>query len=214
LLHIREATRKCEKSSRSVRFGEPHQTQRKSATLWLTPHAEGNHPSACGVFAYISRHFAYPRVRAEISGLAEIIRGANVTLWVTLGPRTSRGKTLALSPRDSKRVNNTISTADRVRYERRGIRLTLFVISIPHRVFTDREKSIPACQRAGRQAKHAGATPTEMSHANAPTRRRPHGPTTLPTHRRSPRHRLATAPAPIHAPGRLEKSTRIICEWP
>jgi hypothetical protein len=118
--------------------GEPHQAQRNSATLWLTPHAEGSNPSAWGIFAYISRHFVYPCLRAKISGLAESIRGAVDTHRVTLGTRTSRGKTLALSRRDSKRVNNTVSTAERMRRELCGIRLTIFVISTPHRVFTDR----------------------------------------------------------------------------
>jgi hypothetical protein len=158
-----------------VRFGEPHQAQRNSATLWLISHAEGTTPSACGVFAYISRHFAYPVLRAEISGLAEIIWGANVTLWVTLAPRTSRGKTLALSPRDSKRVNNTVSTADRARYELRGIRLTIFVISIPHRVFTDREidSRLPACRSSGegRWGNSHGDVPCQRT--NTPTTSRP-----------------------------------------
>ena len=156
-------------------FGEPHQAERNSATLWLTPHAEGTTPSACGVFAYISRHLTHPVECAKISGLAESIRGPSVTHRVTTAPRTSRGKTLALSPRDSKRVNNTVSTADRERYELRGIRLTIFVISIPHRVFTDREIDyrLPACRSSGEG-------PWDNSHGDVPCQRTNKPTTSLP----------------------------------
>jgi hypothetical protein len=97
----------------SVTRGEPCKVERKNATDELTPNAVGTTPPAFGVFAYISWESAYPRIGREISGLGEIIRGPVVTLWVSIGPRTSRGKTLALSRRDSKRVNHTVTTTPR-----------------------------------------------------------------------------------------------------
>src|SRR5262249_31003404 len=108
-------------------FGEPVQVERKSATDELTRSAEATTPSVFRVFAYISRDFAYSRARAEISGSREIIRGPSVTHWVPTGARTSRGKTLALSPRDTKRVNDTVMTAPRMNLRTRPISLLMLV---------------------------------------------------------------------------------------
>jgi hypothetical protein len=205
--------RKTERSSISVPTGEPHQAQRKSATDELTPNAEGITPSAFGVFAYFSRDFAYPRISAELSGSGEIIRGASVTHRVTTVPRPSRGKTLALSRRDSKRVNNTVPTAPRTRSRTSRIRLTIFVISSLDRVITDREIDfrLPACRSPGEGRWDSS---TEMSHATARTHRRLQPRTTFPAHRRSPGHRPASAPSPFRTAERPEKPTGIISEWP
>jgi hypothetical protein len=100
-------------------FGEPVQAHRKSATDELTPNAGRGCLPAIGVFAYFSWDFALLLASLELSGLGEIIRGAVVTLGVSTAPRTSRGKTLALSPRDSKRVNANVPTAPRVRLRTR-----------------------------------------------------------------------------------------------
>lgn len=110
----------AERNSLRVPFVEPVEAQRKTAPNQLTPNAGGSNPSAFGVFAYISRDFEYPPVHVQISGLGEIIRGPVVTLWVSPGPRTSRGKTLALSRRDSKRVKGTVTTAPRMNLRTSG----------------------------------------------------------------------------------------------
>jgi hypothetical protein len=79
-------------------LGEPCEVQRKAAPDGLTRNTEGVIPSAFRVFAYISMDFAIGAVFLKISGSREVIRGPVGTLWVATEPRTSRGKTLTLTP--------------------------------------------------------------------------------------------------------------------
>src|SRR5262249_3027261 len=65
----------------------------------------GNHPLGVSRFRLFFAGFRALVPSAELSGLGEIMRCPSVTLWVTLGHRTSRGKTLTLSGRDANRVN-------------------------------------------------------------------------------------------------------------
>ena len=84
--------------TKGVPLGEPDEAQRKTAPDGLTPSAGWQVLPAFGVFAYISWDFALLPIWAKLSGSREVIRGPVATHRVTTGPRTSLGKTLALSP--------------------------------------------------------------------------------------------------------------------